>query len=132
MADIFISYAREDAGVAERLATALQQAGYSSWWDRKLTSGSRYLKETEAELKAARVVLVVWSKDSIQSHWVADEAAVGRDENRLAAVTFDGSMPPLGFRQFQVTDFSHWKGAPDEPPFQNLIGADDQSAGVFV
>lgn len=122
MADVFISYAREDAGVAGRLATALQQAGYSSWWDRNLTSGSRYLKETEAELKAARVVLVVWSKDSIQSHWVADEAAVGRDENRLAAVTFDGSMPPLGFRQFQVTDFSHWKGGSDEPPFQNLIG----------
>lgn len=122
MADIFLSYAREDAGVAGRLAAALQEAGYSTWWDRNLTSGSRYLKETEAELRAAKVVLVIWSKASIESHWVADEAAVGRDENRLAAVTFDGSMPPLGFRQFQVTDFSHWKGATGEAPFQNLLG----------
>jgi tetratricopeptide (TPR) repeat protein len=122
MADIFISYAREDAAAAGRLAAALQDAGYSSWWDKNLTSGSRYLKETEAELKASKVVLVVWSKDSVDSHWVADEAAVGRDENRLAAVTFDASMPPLGFRQFQVTDFSGWKGAADEPPFQNLLG----------
>jgi TolB-like protein len=122
MADIFISYAREDAAAAGRLAAALQDAGYSSWWDRNLTSGSRYLKETEAELKASKVVLVVWSKASVDSHWVADEAAVGRDENRLAAVTFDASMPPLGFRQFQVTDFSDWNGARDEPPFQSLIG----------
>lgn len=122
MADIFISYAREDADDAGRLAAALQEAGYSSWWDRKLTSGSRYLKETEAELKASKVVLVIWSKASVESHWVADEAAVGRDENRLLAITFDGSMPPLGFRQFQVTDFSHWKNGANEPPFQNLIG----------
>jgi hypothetical protein len=105
MADIFISYAREDADIVRRLAAALQEAGYSSWWDANLTSGSRYLKETEAELKAAKAVLVVWSKASVESHWVADEAAVGRDENRLVAVTFDVSMPPLGFRQFQVTDF---------------------------
>lgn len=122
MADVFISYAREDADAAGRLAAALQESGYSSWWDRNLTSGSRYLKETEAELKASKVVLVIWSKASVESHWVADEAAVGRDENRLLAATFDGSMPPLGFRQFQVTDFSHWKGAANEAPFQNLIG----------
>jgi tetratricopeptide (TPR) repeat protein len=122
MADIFISYAREDADAVARLAAALQEAGYSSWWDRNLTSGSRYLKETEAELKAAKAVLVVWSKASVESHWVADEAAVGRDENRLAAVTFDASMPPLGFRQFQVTDFSHWKGGANEPQFQSLSG----------
>jgi TolB-like protein len=123
MADIFISYAREDAAKVERLAPLLTAAGYSAWWDRNLTSGSRYLKETEAELKAAKAVLVIWSKASVESHWVADEAAVGRDENRLAAISFDGSMPPLGFRQFQVTDFSHWKGGVEEPPFASLVGA---------
>ncbi|MBI1361744.1 MAG: TIR domain-containing protein [Alphaproteobacteria bacterium] len=122
MADIFLSYAREDAGAVERLAAALQGAGYACWWDRNLTSGSRYLKETEAELNAARAVLVVWSKASVDSNWVADEAMVGREANKLAAVTFDGSTPPLGFRQFQVTDFSHWKGTANEPQFQSLIG----------
>lgn len=121
MADFFISYAREDAGLVERLAAALHEAGYTTWWDSKLASGARYLKETEAELKAAKAVLVVWSKVSVDSHWVADEAAVGRDENRLAAVSFDGSMPPLGFRQFQVTDFSDWNGSSDAPAFLKLI-----------
>lgn len=121
MADIFISYAREDGDKAERLALALETAGYTCWWDRHLASGSRYLIETEAELMAAKAVVVIWSQASIASHWVTDEAAVGRDRNRLAAISFDGSMPPLGFRQFQVTDFSAWQGDVDEPAFRNLL-----------
>lgn len=123
MSDIFLSYAREDAAAVERLASALQSAGYSCWWDRQLVSGARYLVETESQLQAAKAVVVVWSRDSIQSHWVADEAAAGRDSGRLAALTFDGSMPPLGFRQFQVTDFSKWNGTAEDAPFHSLLTA---------
>ena len=123
MVDIFISYAREDAVEAERLATALTAAGYACWWDRELVSGARYLAETEARLQAAKAVVVIWSKESIKSHWVADEAGAGRDDGRLAALTFDGSVPPLGFRQFQVTDFASWRGGPDEAPFRSLLKA---------
>ena len=119
--DIFLSYSREDARDVERLAAALQAAGYRCWWDRELASGVHYLSETEAKLKAAKAVVVLWSKTSITSHWVADEAAAGRDDGRLAALSFDGSMPPLGFRQFQVTDFSSWKGGLDEAPFRSLL-----------
>jgi TolB-like protein len=121
MTDIFLSYSREDAADAERLAGALQAVGYSCWWDRELVSGSRYLVETEAQLQAAKAVVVIWSSTSITSHWVADEAAAGRDDHRLAALTFDASMPPLGFRQFQVTDFAGWGGGTDELPFRNLL-----------
>ena len=122
MADVFISYAREDAAEAERLAAGLQTAGYTCWWDRHLVSGARYLLETDAELKAAKAVIVIWSQASITSHWVADEAACGRDGNRLAALSFDGSTPPLGFRQFQVTDFAGWRGGVEETAFLNLLG----------
>lgn len=121
MADVFISYAREDAAAAERLAQALERSGYTCWWDRNLVSGSRYLTETEAQLKSSKAVVVIWSRASVTSHWVADEAAVGRDENRLAALSFDGSTPPLGFRQFQVTDFADWQGGLEEAPFRNLV-----------
>jgi TolB-like protein/Tfp pilus assembly protein PilF len=119
--ELFLSYSREDARDVERLASALQAAGYQCWWDRDLASGVHYLSETEAKLKAAKAVVVLWSKTSITSHWVADEAAAGRDDGRLAALSFDGSMPPLGFRQFQVTDFSGWKGGTDEAPFRSLL-----------
>lgn len=121
--DIFISYAREDAAVAERLAAALGAVGYSCWWDRNLVAGTHFLSETETQLKAAKAVLVLWSKTSIVSHWVADEATVGRDEGRLVALSIDGSTPPLGFRQFQATDFSAWQGGAAESPFRNLAAA---------
>ncbi|MFM7625165.1 MAG: toll/interleukin-1 receptor domain-containing protein, partial [Gammaproteobacteria bacterium] len=130
MPDIFLSYAREDAAFVERLAAALQTVGYSCWWDRQLVSGARYLAETEAQLQSAKAVVVVWSRTSINSHWVADEAAVGRDGDRLAALSFDGSMPPLGFRQFQVTDFAGWRGGTDEAPFQSLLRGLERSVPV--
>ena len=108
MADIFLSYSREDRAAIEPLAEQIAAAGYSVWWDKQLTGGKRYLEETEAELNAAKVVLVAWSNTSIASHWVADEAGAGRDTGRLLPISLDGSMPPLGFRQFQVIDFSKW------------------------
>ncbi len=109
MADIFLSYSREDRAHVEPLAEALRQSGYSVWWDRDLAGGSRYLEETEAELKAAKAVVVVWTNTSIASAWVADEAGAARDTRKLVPISLDGAIPPLGFRQFQVIDFMHWK-----------------------
>ncbi len=124
MADIFLSYSREDRAAVEPLAEALVASGYSVWWDKQLTGGKRYLEETEAELNAAKAVLVVWSKTSITSHWVADEAGAGRDTGRLLPISLDGSMPPLGFRQFQVIDFSHWRPSSDDSQEMfDLLGA---------
>ena len=36
MADIFISYAREDREAVEKLAGLIEAAGLSCWWDRQL------------------------------------------------------------------------------------------------
>jgi len=115
MADIFISYAREDLAWVEKLNRALEAQGYSVWWDRNLATGARYLKETETQLREARATVVVWSKVSIDSHWVADEAALARDLGRLVPISKDGTMPPLGFGQYQATDFSRWNGGDGEP-----------------
>jgi tetratricopeptide (TPR) repeat protein len=115
MADIFISYAREDVAWVEKLNRALESQGYRVWWDRDLATGARYLKETEAQLREARATVVVWSKASIDSHWVADEAALARDLGRLVPISKDGTMPPLGFGQYQATDFSRWNGGAGEP-----------------
>ena len=115
MADIFISYAREDVAWVEKLNRALEAQGYRVWWDRNLATGVRYLKETEAQLREARATVVVWSKVSIDSHWVADEAALARDLGRMVPISKDGTMPPLGFGQYQATDFSRWNGGDGEP-----------------
>src|SRR5215212_6576820 len=110
MGHIFLSYAREDRAYAEFLVRVLEGAGHSVWWDRHIDSGEEFSAEIEAELDKAHVVLVAWSKQSVKSRWVRDEAAVGGDSGRLVPVTVDGSLPPMGFRQFQTQDLSGWKG----------------------
>ena len=106
MASIFLSYAREDARKAQRVAEALERAGHSVWWDRQLHVGERFSAEIEAELRKADLVVVLWSRSSVESPWVSDEAAAGRDSGRLIPVLIDPVEPPLGFRQYHAIDLT--------------------------
>jgi len=108
VADLFLSYARADQAQIERLGAALEAGGYSLWWDRKIEGGRHFAKDIEQQLKIANAVVVAWSKESIESHWVLDEAGFARDEGKLIPITLDGTLPPFGFRQIQSIDFSNW------------------------
>ena len=123
MGRIFLSYAREDRASAECLARVLEGAGHSAWWDRHIDSGEEFSAEFEAELDKSDVVLVAWSKLSIKSRWVRDDAAVGGDTGRLVPVTVDGSLPPMGFRQFQTLDLTGWKGGKRDARTAQLLHA---------
>ena len=112
---IFLSYAHEDQAQARRLTSALQKAGYIVWWDALIEGGTWYAKSIDDALQTADAVLVLWSKTSIESDWVRDEAAQGRERHRLVPLSLDGTPPPLGFRQIQVIDLSHWRGRADSP-----------------
>lgn len=106
MAHVFLSYDREDAARARLIALALEKAGHSVWWDRHIKGGAQYSKEIERELSQADAVVVLWSARSVESAWVRDEAAAGRDSGRLVPVALDSTDPPLGFRQYQTIDLS--------------------------
>lgn len=114
MASVFLSYDRDDIGPAGTIATALEKAGHSVWWDLHVRGGAQFSKAIEEALELADVVVVLWSVNSVESAWVRDEASVGRDTGRLVPVTIDGTQPPLGFRQFQTLDLSGSTGA--HPP----------------
>ena len=92
------------------MARALEQSDHEVWWDRRLDGGEEFSAEIEAALEKSDVVVVAWSKDSIRSRWVRDEAAVGGDSGRLLPVSIDGSLPPMGFRQFHTLDLTNWRG----------------------
>jgi len=114
-ATLFLSYARPDRVRAEKLADVLAKAGYTVWWDALIEGGAQYAASIREALESADIVIVLWSKDSIESDWVCDEAALGRDRHRLVPLTLDGTPPPLGFRQYQAIDLSHWRRRPDTP-----------------
>lgn len=123
MAQVFLSYDREDAERARPVALALEKAGHSVWWDLHVRGGAQFSKVIEEALKAADAVVVLWSKQSVESAWVRDEATAGRDSGRLVPVTIDGTEPPMGFRQYQTLDLSAGKGRLRSAQLKELLGA---------
>ncbi|MEM8772653.1 MAG: tetratricopeptide repeat protein, partial [Pseudomonadota bacterium] len=104
-------------------AAALEGEGYSLWWDRRIQSGSEFSKDIEAELDAAKAVVVCWSAAANESRWVKDEASAGAEASKLMAVSLDGEHPPIGFRQFHCADLSAWRGRTDDAAFQDFNAA---------
>ena len=122
---LFLSYSRADQAFASRLAAALEHGGYTVWWDALIEGGAAYSRSIAEALETADAVLVLWSSHSIDSDWVRDEAGQGRERHRLVPLSIDGSKPPLGFRQYQVIDISHWHGrrnAPEIAAIERAIG----------
>ncbi|HEX3423377.1 MAG TPA: TIR domain-containing protein [Sphingomicrobium sp.] len=129
MARIFLSYARDDVDAAKQLASCISEAGHDVWWDRHLHGGSRFAAEIDRALKGAEAVVVLWSLHSIESAWVQDEAAEGRDSGRLVPVSLASAKPPLGFRQFQTIDLGRWNGAGPPDALDDLLEAIGRTSG---
>lgn len=123
MADIFISYARVDREAARRLANALENAGWSVWWDPHIPVGRHFEEVIEQQLALARCVVVLWSQHGVCSRWVRSEAADGRDRDILAPVRLDEGEIPLSFRGIQTADLQGWDGDPNHPGFSDLVTA---------
>lgn len=123
VAPIFLSYSREDQAAVLPLIAALESAGIEVWWDGLIEGGAKFGAITEQALEDASAVVVLWSKTSVGSHWVKDEATLGRDRQRLVPVSIDGSEPPLGFRQFQCLDLPPAAMKPGHPQFDRLINS---------
>jgi len=122
MADIFLSYAREDMNRAEALAAALESRGWSVWWDRRIPAGKDFNAHLQEELDAARCIVVLWSKASTASQFVRDEAGEGLD-GRLVPVLIEHVKQPLGFRQLQAADLVGWDGVRPHDSFERFVHA---------
>ncbi|MGB5622153.1 MAG: AAA family ATPase [Gammaproteobacteria bacterium] len=123
MTDIFLSYAREDRNRIEPLAERLIAEGFDLWWDTRISSGAEFSREIESQLNAAAVVVVAWSRASVESLWVADEASVGLTKGNLLPIRLDDVEPRLGFRQIQTIDFNGSTPAADGPGITALLDA---------
>lgn len=130
MARVFLSYDHEDVDRASPIASALEKAGHSVWWDRHIHGGAEYNDEIEAAVEDAEAVIVLWSARSVRSAWVRDEAAEGRDQGKLVPVTIDAVKPPMGFRQFQTIDCSRSNRGPSGSSLQQILDAINKVGGV--
>lgn len=119
MADIFISYSRNDRNRCEAIRDALEALKVSVWFDAGIGAGSSFDREIEREIGAAKALLVLWSEASVESDWVRNEARTGKERDGLIAVQLQPCQLPLEFRSIQAeilpegaegTDNSVWIG----------------------
>ena len=121
MAKLFLSYSRKDDARARRFTEWLEREGHEVWRDEDdIGGGASFSTEIEKALKDSDAVLVLWTADSVQSAWVRDEAAYGRDAGKLIPLSLDGTEPPLGFRQYQSIGLARWRGH-GQPPNADRI-----------
>lgn len=121
MSDIFISYASEDRERIMPLVQALEDAGWSVFWDRTIPAGGTWRQEIGSEIESCRCMVVTWSTDSIESHWVQEEAEEGKSRDILVPVLIDDVSPPLGFRSIQAANLVEWDSTEPYPPFNRLL-----------
>jgi hypothetical protein len=123
VADVFLSYAREDKERAHRLADAIEARGFDVWWDAEIPPGETWDQMIERELAAARCAVVLWSMTSIGKTWVRTEATEAQKRRVLIPVLLDDVEQPIAFRLTQTVSLVGWDGDDDHPGFQQLLGA---------
>lgn len=105
MADIFISYAQKDRGIAGELARFLKDFGYDVWWDPELVGGVTFRKEIKAQLTDAKAAIVIWTKNSVESEWVIEESEDAKAAKKLLPTRIpelEFGLIPFGFRSIQT------------------------------
>ena len=134
MADVFVSYARGDQSLAEKIAQHLIGAGFTTWWDSELLPHDSFANVIQQEILGARAVLVIWSEAGTRSQWVRAEAELARVEDKLIQVVADQCTIPLPFNQYQAADLRHWHGDTADPQWRKVLAsvvhfADSVAAG---
>jgi hypothetical protein len=122
MADVFISYKREERAQVERIAERLRGLGLTVWFDARLPSGESFDEEINRELHEAKCVLVCWSPGAVQSQWVRAEAAIGRERDVLAAVMLAPAKLYPPFNLIHSIDLANWDGADLHPGWLGVVG----------
>ena len=123
MADIFISYKKEDAGRVIRMVEALRAEGFDVWWDHGIKAGSEWDRSIHKELYAAKAVIAIWSNASVAAPWVKEEATVGKNRGVLIPARIDDVDPPLGFMMIQAADLVDWHGDRSDPRWAHFLDA---------
>ncbi|MFM1813309.1 MAG: hypothetical protein RLZ98_4 [Pseudomonadota bacterium] len=110
VADIFISYSRDDRQRAAIIARAFEEEGLSVWWDPEIVPGTTYDEVIDRELEAAKCVVVAWSESSRQSRWVREEATDALNLEKLIPVWIEQVALPRGFKLIQTENLVGWTG----------------------
>ena len=126
MVDVFISYKREDRECVRGLVHALQERGFTVWWDNRLEWGDNWMRCIKRALDAATCVVVVWTPKSVTSEGnyrsdvVAAEASAAHSRHALLPVRIGEVSRPFPHNILQEENLSNWPGNADDAVFLRI------------
>jgi len=124
MSDIFISYSRKDSKIVKIIAEVLCSKGWNIWWDTEIPPGKDYSQVIDEAINDTKIVIVVWSINSIDSNWVKTEASEGLRKKYLLPLLIDNineDAIPIEFRRIETADLTNWTPNEFHPEFNRLI-----------
>ncbi len=103
--DVFISYAHADTEAesdrspAEALASILEDAGFTVWWDRQLIGSQDWLRTLSTKVHFARKVVAL-----VSPRWLASTYCLNE---MFAAYRVDGKLIPVLISDCSETTISN-------------------------
>jgi len=122
MADVFISYKKEDRELAERVEKALNGAGYTSWWDNAIHPRESWDAIIEREIEAASAIVVIWTPRSVKSEWVKIEANYAKTRGKLVPLMAETCTIPLAVSLTQAAMLTDWNGSGEHEEWNKALG----------
>jgi TIR domain/Sel1 repeat len=126
MTDIFLSYSSKDRERVRALRDALAGLGYDVFWDVETPAGENWDAWIRDHIARAKVVIILWTKNSAASPNVQHEAAIARDANKLLAAQLEAMKAidfPMGFYTTQAPLLAGWNGAGAHEGYSSLLKA---------
>ena len=111
---IFISYAQEDAAMADLIVKALEGLAFTLWIDRaKIKPGDSFVEKMNQGLSKASYVVVLVSRASLASRWVSREwmSTLAAAETVLLPVLIEDCELPAILRDVLYVDLRTDKDA---------------------
>ena len=121
MYDIFVSYSHLDIEKMKELIDLLKQNGFSVWVDQDIRGGTNYDTEIENQLNLCKCALVLWSKNSIDSDWVMNEARRAKNQKKIIPILLDDVQIPIEFERLQYINFVNWTVSNSNKEFIKLL-----------
>ncbi|MEM7768250.1 MAG: toll/interleukin-1 receptor domain-containing protein [Pseudomonadota bacterium] len=125
MADVFLSYSRQDTAAARRIKDRLVGLGLSVFFDTEgLDSGDVFPDVLDREVKTAGAVVGVWSTHALSRPWVKIECDIGRARGVLVPVQIEQIAEldkPAAFWNVQFDDLSDYDGDPGHAGWRKFV-----------
>ncbi|WP_395645374.1 toll/interleukin-1 receptor domain-containing protein [Terricaulis sp.] len=120
MADIFISYKRQDTARIQPLVRFLECAGYSIWWDQGIEPGDEWFNRILDELEHSALTIGVWTQASVDGRGAFTPNQDGKyyvriehnktKAGRLLPVVLDEGRIAVEFEHVQAVSLIGWNG----------------------